>query len=174
MTSEPHPYEKEFEELMDDVDPLVPVVLKGHLLIERILDNLISSVCFHPEHILNGHFTFAQKVNLARAFAFNKDKHPVWTLVLALNALRNEIAHNRLSDKTQRKMDQVRRLWLAEVDECVRIIDAEDTDPMVIIHATGHCGNFLAEIEDERESARPATDKVADDIKCAIEERQGR
>jgi len=33
-TDELHPYEKELEELMDDIDPLVPPVLKGHLLIE--------------------------------------------------------------------------------------------------------------------------------------------
>lgn len=33
MIDEPYPYGKEFEELMDDVDPLVPAVLKGHLLI---------------------------------------------------------------------------------------------------------------------------------------------
>ncbi|GLR91858.1 hypothetical protein [Bradyrhizobium iriomotense] len=145
MTHERNPYEKEFEELMDELDPLVPVVLKGYLLIERILDNLISSICFHLDHIWNGRFTFAQKVNLARAFAFNRDNHPVWTLVLALNALRNEIAHNRLSERTQKKMDQVRRLWLAEVDEYVRMIDAEDTDPLMVIHA------------------------VADDIRCDLD-----
>lgn len=97
---------------------------------------------------------------MARAFALNKDKHPVWTLVLALNALRNEIAHNSLSEKTQKKMDQVRRLWLAEADECVRMMDSEDTDPMVIIHATGHCGNFLAEVEGQLKSLRPAMEKL--------------
>jgi len=160
MTQKPNPYEREFVELMEDVDPLVPVVLKGHLLIERILDNLISSICFQPEHIWNSRFTFAQKVNLARAFAFNKHKHPVWILVLALNALRNEIAHNRPSERTQMKMNQVRRLWLAEIDEHVRMIDAADTDPMVIIHATGHCSNFVAEIEDELKNVRSTIHKL--------------
>jgi hypothetical protein len=98
-------YEVEFDELMNDVDPLVPVVLKGHLLIERILDDLISSVCINPDHIWNGRFTFAQKVDLARAFAFNKDNHPVWTIVLALNTLRNEIAHNQLGERTRAEQD---------------------------------------------------------------------
>ncbi|TIP18429.1 hypothetical protein [Mesorhizobium sp.] len=159
MTDGRQPYEVEFDELMEDVDPLVPVVLKGHLLIERILDDVISSVCCNPDHIWNGRFTFAQKVNLARAFAFNRDKHPVWTIVLALNTLRNEIAHNRLGERTRSKMDQVRRLWLAEVDEVVRELDEEDADPVVVIHATGLCGSFLAEIKEGLGSVRPALEK---------------
>jgi hypothetical protein len=56
-------------------------------------------------------------------------------------------------------MDQVRRLWLAEVDEMVRELDAEDADPMVVIHATGLCGSFLAEIEDGLRRVRPVLEK---------------
>ncbi|MER8389487.1 hypothetical protein [Mesorhizobium sp. M0965] len=54
MTDDRQRYEVEFDELMDDVDPLVPVVLKGHLLIEHFLDDLISSGCVNPDHIWNG------------------------------------------------------------------------------------------------------------------------
>jgi hypothetical protein len=40
-------YGKEFEKHMNEVDGLALIVLKGHLIIEGILDNVIALIFFH-------------------------------------------------------------------------------------------------------------------------------
>jgi len=74
-------YVQLFEKEMAEVDPLQQVVLKGHLIIEAALDNIISIIFFHPQHVLNGRFTFLHKVQLARAYGLRKDTNTIWNLI---------------------------------------------------------------------------------------------
>src|SRR5262245_11506894 len=101
-------YYAAFEQHFSQVDEVAQSVLKGHLVIEQALDNILATMFFHPEHIALGRFTFAQKVNIARAFCLRKDKLSPWQQILALNSLRNEIAHNLESEERTKKMDRVR------------------------------------------------------------------
>ncbi len=97
--------------LPSESDPIL-VVLKGHLLAEEILENIIKSKCRKPEVLNNVEIGFFLKVKLARALV--GDTHPngkifpdsVWAMLEALNALRNELAHalepKKLDAKIQR------------------------------------------------------------------------
>src|SRR3990167_866653 len=97
--------------LPSESDPIL-VVLKGHLLAEEILENLIKAKCRKPEALENIEIGFFLKVKLARALV--GDTHPngiifpdaVWGMLEALNSLRNELAHalepKKLDAKIQR------------------------------------------------------------------------
>ena len=90
------------------------MILSGHLIIETALNNIVSLIFFHPEHIEEGRFRFEQKVRMARAFALRKDRDNVWDLIFAINSLRNDIAHNLTGEKRRLRMERVRDLLLVQ------------------------------------------------------------
>jgi hypothetical protein len=103
-------YAKQFDEHMSKVDELTLVVLKGHLIIEGALDNILATIFFYPEHVDAAHLGFVRKVHIARAYALRKNKLPVWDMILTVNALRNELAH-KLEGEKREKMDDLRKLY---------------------------------------------------------------
>ena len=78
---------------------LILIALKGHLLAEEGLDDLIRFYCKQPEHLDDVEIGFFVKVRLARALS----GHIVWTgrwpLIDALNSVRNDLAHKLESPK---------------------------------------------------------------------------
>lgn len=47
-----------FNEIMANFDQLAHVVIKGHLLIEEAISNILDLHAFHPEHIQKQSYTF--------------------------------------------------------------------------------------------------------------------
>lgn len=90
---------KRFDAHLPSSDDPALVVLKGHLLAEEILENLIKSQCRFPEALDGVEIGFFLKTKLARALIGSS--HPngllltdkVWGMLEALNSLRNELAH---------------------------------------------------------------------------------
>jgi hypothetical protein len=80
------------------------VTLKGHLLVEAMLDDYIHSLLKKPDALLaKTRLQFDLKVKLADALS---DPYPgleVWTAVEVLNKIRNSLAH-RLSDENLNKL----------------------------------------------------------------------
>ena len=75
-------------------DPTL-IILKGHLLSEELMNDLISSVLPHPEHIKKSRFNYAQTLSLAKAVS--DDEHHdkwVWLGLKKLNEIRNLYGHN--------------------------------------------------------------------------------
>ena len=87
------------EEHLRYVDESVLVILKGHLVIEEALSEIISTFVFHGEHLEGARITFAQKVAIARSMSLDEHNNEMWQLVLAINSLRNELAHALHSPK---------------------------------------------------------------------------
>jgi hypothetical protein len=79
------------------------IVLKGHLLIEERLNAILEKFVFHPEFVEEAHLRFQQKVLLARSLSLDEHKNRLWDLILALSALRNEMAHALASERRQKK-----------------------------------------------------------------------
>lgn len=156
-------YNKEFKKHLGEVDELQQYILKGHLVIESILDNVIKLIFFHPEHIQDGRFGFMHKVNLARAFALNKNKSTTWKLVVSINAVRNEIAHQLGGEKRDRKMQQLRRLYIAELEDDRELIKAhkEYPDELIAVMACALSAGFLATLEDDLKALRKGIDKMS-------------
>ncbi|MFJ4116998.1 hypothetical protein ACIPV9_11370 [Pseudomonas psychrophila] len=106
-----------FDSHLPSLDDPTLVVLKGHLLAEEILENLIKSKCQLPEVLDDIEIGFFLKIKIARALI--GDSHPnglilpdrIWGMLEALNSLRNELAHalepKKLEAKIQRFISSV-------------------------------------------------------------------
>ena len=76
------------------------LVLKTHLWLERLFDEIISMHFPNPKAIEKGRFSFAQKLALVRAIKGTSDsKLELFNKIHTLNQIRNEIAHYIYSEK---------------------------------------------------------------------------
>jgi hypothetical protein len=140
-------YLKAFEAQFAEIDESALIVLKCHLILEGVLDNIIATIFFHPEHLREARLSFSQKVRIARSYCLHKDTLPIWTQISALNALRNEVAHKLEDEKRARKMDALRQAYLADCNPEWREEHSKASDPEIIIYACGDAVGFLSEFE---------------------------
>lgn len=155
MTPEFENAKKRFEEEMESVDEVVHALLKGHLLIEEMLTRIIEQHLFHPEYLFDASLRFYQKSSIARSLCLRKDKLGEWTLMHALNALRNTLAHKLQSEERERRVARARRAYFKEAPdgrENDRLKDASDA--AVIKAACAHCAGFLALFESDARAFR--------------------
>lgn len=145
---------EKFSKEIREVDEVVNVVLKGHLLVERALDRIISLIFFHPDYILNGRQSFERKVQIARAMSLNAHDHHHWDLILSVNSLRNEIAHKHPGDERKKKTERVRQASVESITSKASELHRNDTDSGIIIFACSMCCGFLAYTEDDLEDLR--------------------
>jgi hypothetical protein len=96
MTRREEPADR-FARLMPSGD-LTLIVLKGHLLIEELLFTLVERGMESPVNLRDARLRFPQLVHLARAMHGGEDLNKVSRVLLAVNSLRNDLAH-RLESK---------------------------------------------------------------------------
>jgi len=113
-------------------------VLKGHLLIEEMLAEVITSLLPHPEFI-DKRLGFDRKLAFARAVSWDQQNNHIWDLVQAINNLRNDLAHNLDSPKLTTKLARFRAMHLNQFPD-----DAVLTDSELITGAIGYCMGFLS------------------------------
>lgn len=161
-----------FHEKMAQLDPLLQAVLTGHLIIETALDNILTEVFFHPEHVFKeARLGFSQKVHVVRAYGLRKDDNSIWDLVLAVNSVRNEIAHNLAGEKRDARLQQLRSLFMAEASgemkaalerEWKRLKDVPDQ--IIVVLACSLCTGFLGAFEADVSSLRNMIDALDESI----------
>jgi hypothetical protein len=96
-----------FHERISAIDQLATAVLKSHLEVEEQLDLTLAVVAKNPKH-LERRPSFFQKVRWIRAFRpMGDDKR--WQLVLALNDLRNKVAHKTDGPDRKGAMQKLRK-----------------------------------------------------------------
>jgi hypothetical protein len=81
-------------------------LLKGHLLIEEMLQLLIDEKLANPSVIEDARFSFHQRLCLARAFYTGGHLEWVWLAGQKLNAVRNKLAHSLEARDIQSKIDE--------------------------------------------------------------------
>jgi hypothetical protein len=86
----------ESQRLLSEVsnDQAATLILKGHLLIEEGLWNIIAASVSHPHHLLGIRLEFSRKVALARSMSPAAADPHGWELILKLNKVRNSLAHS--------------------------------------------------------------------------------
>jgi|SRR5258708_606039 len=147
-------YMKEFRGHLRQVDEVAQVVLKGHLIIESVLENIITLGLYYPQYLQDARLSFYQKVHIAKALCLRKNTVATWKLILAVNELRNAIAHSLSGEKRTTKMEQLRRL--CSVDG---ILDFDSTpDRQVAEFACGVSTAFLAGGEADMKNLRAFVD----------------
>ncbi len=74
-------------------NPYALSLLKGHLLIEEVLEEIIVSACRDSQPMYEARMSFFTKIKLAQAI--DGQQSPVWNCMEKLNGARNELAHGR-------------------------------------------------------------------------------
>jgi len=95
-----------FLEHMPHNGELELTLLKGHLLVEEILQLLIDEKLESPSVIEDARFTFHQRLCLAKAFYPGEHLEWVWTAAQKLNAVRNRLAHTLEANEIQSKIEE--------------------------------------------------------------------
>ncbi len=78
----------------EDADPVL-IILKGQLLIERLVRKFILSRLPNPEAFEKRPFNAAQCITIAESMCLkNEEPEWLWKQVKELNGIRNKLAHN--------------------------------------------------------------------------------
>ena len=83
---------------------LTILTLKGHLLVEEVLDEIVHAYCLQPSHLDGVDIRFQVKARLARALIGDILPKSMWAMVDALNSIRNDLAHRLESQKLRAKI----------------------------------------------------------------------
>ncbi|WP_165856873.1 hypothetical protein [Marinobacter sp. JSM 1782161] len=95
------------EEHLPKSDDATLITLKGHLLVEEILEEIILHYCRAPEVLSGVEIAYFLKLRLAQALIGPKGAPDfVWEMAGALNSLRNELSHKLDSPKVAGKLDR--------------------------------------------------------------------
>jgi tRNA(Phe) wybutosine-synthesizing methylase Tyw3 len=141
------------------VDELTLVILKGHLVIEEQLERIITTFVFHPSYIEESNLRFAQKVAIARSMSLDEPANPLWELIVAINALRNELAHVLTDEKRKQKLARVKNLYF-EANAAMAEEDRKCADHEVASFAVAFCLGFLTKFQEEVARFREHVDSL--------------
>jgi hypothetical protein len=122
-----------FNAALLDMDEVVLVLLKGHLLIEEALTGIIELHTFHHEHLDAARLSFNQKACVARALAFRRADIGEWELIQAINTLRNDLAHRLESEERENKLMRLREVYLREAAGMGNLEEQKSLDPPALI-----------------------------------------
>ncbi len=137
------------------VDETTLVLLKGHLLIEEALTEIIELHTYHHEHLDAARLSFNQKTCVARALAFRRADIGEWELIQAINALRNDLAHRLESEEREKKFARLREVYLREA-QGIRDFDEQATlePPALIANACALVLGVLSSIHEDSNALR--------------------
>jgi hypothetical protein len=148
-----------FKTHLGSIDELSLVVLKGHLIIEEYLERIISRFVFHADKLESARFTFAQKVAIARSISLDEYDNSMWELILAINALRNDLAHTLVSPKREAKTNHLLDLLKKECeDSAFGAREVGEGAPARVTEAIAMCVGFLNTFDEEIERFRDWVD----------------
>ncbi len=150
-----------YMEHMPDIDDLTLIILKGHLLVEELLERILNTIACSPEALVNARLSFSQKAFLARALSWDEDTDAFWDLLSALNPLRNDLAHSlepqKLDDHVQNFIGKFRAVqppdWKHYDDPSLSTFDK-------IRYAIVGLMTFLTRYEADAKAYRQVLDKL--------------
>jgi len=144
-----------FSDEMTNVDEVAHVLLKGHLLLEEAISLILDQYVFHREHLSQARLSFHQKTLLARSLCLRKNKFGEWDLIAAINALRNDLAHNLNSPDRAKKLATLKEIYFRQADGLEQIDDIKkESDASILFCACAHCAGFLATFESDSKAFR--------------------
>lgn len=133
---------EEFAEHVGTLDELTLMVLRGHLVLEQTLDQILEQFAFNFEWLDEANLRFYQKVQAARAFSLDEAENDVWDLILKINSLRNQLAHSLEPEKRKAKVSAVKDAYFGMYDE-EREEERKHPDHLIVTYAIALCNGFL-------------------------------
>src|SRR5215472_4023776 len=83
-----------YDKHMPHTDDISLVVLKGHLLVEEMLNELARNVFPNAGYLDDARLSFHQLSRVVRSAVRAKSEDSCWDLIFALNSLRNDLVHD--------------------------------------------------------------------------------
>jgi hypothetical protein len=142
------------------LDDLAIVLLKGHLMIEEVLTDILSASVRAPEYLRPANLRFYQKLCFARSVSLARGDHRMWDLMISLNALRNDLAHSLSTEARAPRLARVRELYLEEFRDAEAHRTLNDKD--LLTAAVAGCLGFLGAFLEEAKFLRSATADMDD------------
>lgn len=127
---------RRFFRAWETTDKLAEIVLKGHLLVEESIVEALRASTEQPKFIDALRLSFHQRLNVLRAFARRGDAH-FWELAIALNTLRNTLAHRLDHSERSDKLKRTREVFLAWRPTLAKTV-SEDTALVLLSAAACH------------------------------------
>jgi hypothetical protein len=126
---------KTFEEHFSKMDEVTHMVLKGHLIVEEAVNKNIEGGFPNSQYITALNLRFFQKVQLLRAVSGRHHQEPIWDLILALNELRNAIAHSLESPRIQEKTAALRAAYFKTAEGYPKLNEQRNQPDHIIVGA---------------------------------------
>jgi hypothetical protein len=141
----------ESQRLLSEVsnDQAAVLILKGHLLIEERLWNIIAASVSHPHHLLGTRLDFSRKVVLARSMSPAEADPHGWELILKLNKVRNSLAHSLSGAERNKAMAALVLSYEHYNQHSVAPLDPTEEDSEIDILGTiiGVCLGLVLRVE---------------------------
>lgn len=106
---------KKYEDCFFNLNEMDLIILRGHLIIEELLYQLIAEYVFHAIFIKKAKLSFSKKVDIARSMSQYQSNNSISSIILAINKLRNNIAHELPSQNIANKLVQLKDLFTIEM-----------------------------------------------------------
>jgi hypothetical protein len=136
------------------VNEFVQLVLNSHLEVEGDLDKLVDRIFFHPEHLEDARLSFPQKVHIARSYTTESHNAKEWSVMLALHAMRNRIAHRSRNKVLKVNVTPLREVTSKAFPSNMRLTIKRLGGTDVVVYAAALCCGFLVVLEEELAKAQ--------------------
>jgi hypothetical protein len=138
---------EEYKTQLASIDTSVQLILGSHFDVEKHLDDFLDEVFFHPIYIENAGLGFRAKTYIARACSDLGHERPEWRLMLALNSLRNKVAHRSTRKELKVSLGEFRKglIELKLIGVEVERLGHHD----LIVHAAAVCSGYLINMRDQ-------------------------
>ena len=107
----PHDDMSRIHKYMPRSQDLTLITLKGHLLVEELLDDIIESHCNNKSILKSIEIGFFVKLKLAAALSGRDDLSHGWSMCERLNALRNSLVHKLDHPIAKKRLDEFLDLY---------------------------------------------------------------
>ncbi len=132
-----------YREFLNKDDPLVNAILKGHLILESLLEDILRSLTDRGDLLLNAADSFHRKRLVAQAHAGNRSKDESWKLIQQINSLRNEIAHSLEADKSERLFARISEILQHRDATAFQLIPNPKDKGQLVSHTVSYLIGFL-------------------------------
>lgn len=126
------------------VDDVAQIVLKGHLVMEELMNEALSTFLLHEEFLEPARLQFYQKLNLCRGISTSEHQNNMWNLIGAVNTLRNQLSHSLDSDLRSKRIESLASTYAQEFPELLsEKIEGMSRESAICMMAISGCLGFL-------------------------------
>jgi len=142
---------------MPQGDDTTLIILKGHLLLEELLMQIVRTVVAHGNLLEDTRLTFAELASLARSMCWSKHNSDMWDLISSINVLRNDLAHKLESPKFEQKLKHVLEAHISSIEDPekrseVEAMSVPDQLKFAVVYTMGFLNSYLSDAQAYRKT----------------------